>query len=150
MHYFHCYSDCTDIQLAYHNISSKLTNIALGRMKEIITKTISSCDTKKAWDETKPKLFKRCTEEISASNKKILDVLGDIEKIAANSLVTNKSIDVQLEELMEDIDLNPLGEHSLDLAIGFLQSNFSRWSTCVLVYFSWLLNHVIYIILRRE
>ena len=25
-----------------------------------------------------------------------------------------------------------------------------RWSTCVLVYFSWLLDHVIYLKLRRE
>ena len=25
-----------------------------------------------------------------------------------------------------------------------------RWSTCVLVYFSWLLNHVTYLKLRRE
>ena len=118
-------------------------------MKEIITETFSSCHTKKAWDETKPKIFKRCTEEISASNKKIIDFLGDIEKIAANSLVTNKSIDVQLQELMEDINLNPFGTHSLDLAIGFLQSNFSRWSTCFLVYFSWLLNHMIYLRLRK-
>ena len=118
-------------------------------MKEIITKTISRCHTKKAWDETKPKIFKRCTEEISESNKKITDVLGDIEKIAANSLVTNKSIDVQLQELMEDINLNPFGTHSLDLAIGFLKSNFSRWSTCLLVYFSWLLDHMIHLKLRK-
>ena len=26
----------------------------------------------------------------------------------------------------------------------------ARWSTCVLVYFSWLLDHVIYLKLRRE
>ena len=30
------------------------------------------------------------------------------------------------------------------------QESHARWSTCVLVYFSWLLDHVIYLKLRRE
>ena len=65
------FSDCTDVQLMYHELSMKVMDKAYVRAKEIVMKTYSSCKSKKAWTDPCSYQFRKCTQEISGSNEKV-------------------------------------------------------------------------------
>ena len=113
------FSDCTDVQLMYQDLSKKVMDVAYERVKEIAMKHYPGCKSEEAWNKPCSYQFQQCTKEISGSNEKIHVPLHTIENLAANSLNTSMAIDIQISQLMEGV--NPFDKKGHMPLIKFLQ-----------------------------
>ena len=76
-------------------------------------------------------VYEGCTEEISASNARIGSTLPKI-KLFTQSNNLNISIEAQISQLMEDVELNPYYNDGLEVAIAYIKhkSSKSPFKTC--------------------
>ena len=77
------------------------------------------------------------------ANNPSLDLLTEIAEYNIASRATG-----HLDDIVEPTVLLSLGE-SFFICLSHITTTF-RWSTCILVYFSWLLDHVIYLKLEGK
>ena len=114
------FSECTDVQLIYQDLSKNVMDAAYERAKEIVMKAYPSCKSNKAWKDPCSYQFQQCTNEISGSNEKIHVPLYTIENLAANSWnATIIALDMQISELMEGV--NPFDKKGHMPLIKYLQ-----------------------------
>ena len=66
------FSDCTDIQQMFHELSTNVMDVAYERAKEIAMITYLACQSEKAWTDPCSYQFQQCTKEISGSNDCLL------------------------------------------------------------------------------
>ena len=113
------FSECTDVQLMYQDLSKNIMVVAYERTKEIAMKTYPSCKSNKAWTDPCSYQFNQCKQEISGSNEKIHVSLHTIENLAANRQNGTMAIDIQISQLMEGV--NPFDKKGHMPLIRYLQ-----------------------------
>ena len=121
------FSECTDVQQMFQDLSIKVMDIASERVKEIAMKHYPGCKSEEAWKEPCSYQFQQCTKEISGSNEKIHVPLHTIENLAANSLNTSMTIDIQISQLMEGV--NPFDKGRYIPLIKYLQDASASFKT---------------------
>ena len=85
----------------------------------------SKCSNDEAWIVGNISVYEECTAEISASNTRIKSTLPKIKEFAYfNNL--NMSIQAQITQLMEDIQLNPYWNDGLEVAIAYIKQKSSK------------------------
>ena len=108
------FSDCSDSQLMYHKLSSKVMEKGYDKMQEILIESLPNCKSQKAWTNSEGNKFKACNNEIATS----LGIdLENIENIVANNMNSSIPIEVQIGQLMEDV--SPIDSNALDKAKNF-------------------------------
>ena len=122
---FQNFSNCTDAQSMYHELSLKIMNNAFGKAKQLAKALYQKCESYSAWEASDSIQFAQCTEEIGKSNLRIRDTMGDIEVFVANNLNSTMQIQNQLGQIMEDVDLNPSLSIGLDIALIFFKKGAS-------------------------
>ena len=113
------FSECSDTQLIFHNLSSKVMEVAFKKMKKLLTATFSKCQSDWAWTNPGSNAYKECTEEISESNDQIIDKLDHIQNFAIHNLDAEIPIDIQIGQVLEGI--NPLDSNGVGIALKFIQ-----------------------------
>ena len=121
------FSECTDVQQMFQDLSIKVMDIAYEKAKEIAMKTYPSCKSNKAWTDSCSYQFNQCTQEIGGSNEKIHIPLHTIENLAANSRNSTMAIDIQISQLMEGV--NPFDKKGHLPLIKYLQDLSSSFKT---------------------
>ena len=84
-----------------------------------------------AWSVDNIRIFEECTAQISASNGKIRYTLPKIQAITqSNNLMI--SLQAEITQLMEDVELNPYSNDGLEVAIAYIEKKITRSSnaTC--------------------
>ena len=122
------FSECTDVQLLYQDLSAKVMDVAYERTKEIAMKTYPGCKSKKAWTDPCSYQFQQCTQEIRGSNEKVHIPLQTIENLAANSWNATMAIDIQISQLMEGV--NPFDKKGHMPLIKYLSASFETKTSC--------------------
>ena len=126
-----CFSECTNVQQMFQDLSIKVMDIAYEKAKEIAMKTYPSCKLNKAWTDPCSYQFQQCTEEIRGSNEKVHVPLHTIENVAANSWNATMPIDIQISQCMEGV--NPFDKKGHIPLIMYFQdasASFKTKSSC--------------------
>ena len=115
----------------FHDLSTKVMDVAYERAKEIAMKSYPGCKSEKAWKDPCSHQFEQCTKEISASNEKVHVSLHDIENLAANSWNATMAIDIQISELMEGVNpFDKKGHIPLVMYIQEASASFKTKTSC--------------------
>ena len=122
---FQNFSNCTDAQSMYHELSLKIMDTAFERAKQLAKALFPKCESYNAWEASDSIQFAQCTEEIGLSNLRIHSSMSDIEVFVANNLNSTMKIQNQLGQIMEDVDLNPSLSDGLDIALIFFKKGAS-------------------------
>ena len=77
------FSNCTDIQKIFHDLSIKVMSKAFSKAKKTVRKSLEACDSDKAWNENNENQFKRCNEKLKDSSGWIRAIYHDVERISA-------------------------------------------------------------------
>ena len=130
--YIFFFRKCNNEQEIYHEFSSKVEETAYQATKLVLRKLYPKCSTDEAWTVDNISVYEECTSEISASNTRIQSTLPKIKEfVYANNL--SMSIQAQLTQLMEDVELNPYKNDGLEVAIAYIKqtsSSNSPFKTC--------------------
>ena len=121
------FSECTEVQQMFQELSIKVMDIASERVKEIAMKTYPSCKSNNAWTDPCSSQFNQCTQEISGSNEKIHVPLHAIENLAVNNRNATMAIDIQISQLMEGV--NPFDKKGHMPLIKYLQDASASFKT---------------------
>ena len=122
---FSFFRKCNNEQEIYHEFSSKVEETAYQAVKLVMKKLYPKCSTDEAWTFGNISVYEECTAEISASNKRIETTLPNIELFThVNNL--NISIQAQITQLMEDVELNPYWNDGLEVAIAYIKHKSSK------------------------
>ena len=126
----HLETPLTLIQEMYQNLFNRTMDLAYENTKEIMKKMFSKCKSTDAWQEIHGYHFHECTDQIAASNARILSSLTSIEAIASATLSgthlnSNMNIQNELGELMEDVEIFPFSSVGLELATNDLKQKAS-------------------------
>ena len=76
------FSECTDVQHMFHELSNKVMDKAFEKTKKIIQDSYPECQPKNAWNEEKLNAFKKCTNRLIRSKLWISEHLHSIEKFS--------------------------------------------------------------------
>ena len=125
------FSECTDVQQMFQDLSIKVMDIAYEKAREITMKTYPSCKSNKAWTDSCSYQYNQCTQEIGGSNEKIHIPLHTIENLAANSRNSTMAIDIQISQLMEGVNpFDKKGHLPLTKYLQDLSSSFESKASC--------------------
>ena len=85
------FSNCSDVQMFFFELSSKIMEPAFLQAKKIIQKAHEICRPMSAWNEKSQK-FARCTEELNESISWLGEAFEDIENFVAGHMILTMPI----------------------------------------------------------
>ena len=100
-------------------------------MKKVLQELYPKCSNEGAWTVGNISVYEECTIEISESNARIKSTLPKIKEfVYFNNL--NMSIQAQITQLMENVQLNPYINDGLEVAIAYIKQTSSNFpfKTC--------------------
>ena len=118
----------------FQDISSKVMADMYEAVVKVVQDLYSKCNINTAWDTSDAATFIACTSQISFSNARIHGSMSDIEIFASIHQYSNMTIQAQLGQLMEDVELNPFSSVALEKAINYIKkesSSFTSESSCL-------------------
>ena len=131
------FSECTDVQNMFHELSIKVMDKAFEKTKKIIQDSYPECQPKNAWNEEKLNAFKRCTNRLIRSKLWISEHLHSIEKFSLHNINSTIPTDARIWEQMEDATVDPFHSDGFEKAILFIKNSsntiMSPTLTCVKV-----------------
>ena len=117
-------SNCSDAQLMYHDLSSRLMEKAYKKFEPNLRSRISSCQSDPSWINPNSNRYKKCTKEIGFSSGLKLEDLDIVEIFVAHNIIFEIPSDVQIGQLMEG--LHPLESKGIQKAMQYInQSTYS-------------------------
>ena len=125
------FSKCNNEQEIYHEFTSKVEETAYQAAKKVLQELYPKCSNEGAWTVGNISVYEECTIEISESNARIKSTLPKIKEFAYfNNL--NMSIQAQITQLMENVQLNPYINDGLEVAIAYIKqtASNSQLKTC--------------------
>ena len=121
MDFFLDSSNCSDTQLMYHALSSRVMEKAYEKMKPILRSKISSCQSDPAWINPNSNRYKKCTKEIGVFNGLKDEDLDSVENFVAHNMNSEIPSDVQIGQMMEG--LHPLGSQGVPKALAYIHKS---------------------------
>ena len=120
------FSDCSNTQLLYHELSSKVMDIAFEKVAPIAKSLVEKCHSHQAWSNPYSSKYKDCTKGISATNGLIFVNLEKIENFVANNLDTKIPPNIKIVQMLEEFD--EFDEHRrMNEAIRIIQNDSSSY-----------------------
>ena len=116
------FSDCSEEQKTYHEISTKALEPAFKKLKNILMETHSKCSKEKAWKENNQLKFIACTEQI-INRSWVEQVFADIKKFAVNQYNSTPSAEIQIGQALEDAYKTASKSNGLDLATAYIRDH---------------------------
>ena len=110
---------CSQIQIMYQELSKKVDKISYKAAMDLTITHYDECKSTEAWDPANVSVYQRCTNEISKSSSKIHVNLNKIE-IYCMHRKRDMSIQVELEQILEDVELDPDTTNSIDLVLSYI------------------------------
>ena len=110
---------CSQIQIMYQELSMKVDKISYKAAMDLTITHYDECKSTGAWDPANVSVYQRCTNEISKSSSKIHVNLNKIE-IYCMHRSRDMSIHVELEQILEDVELEPDPTNSIDLVLSYI------------------------------
>ena len=111
-------SNCSDVQLMFHALSSEIMENAYEKVKPMLRSSISSCQSDPAWVNPNSTRYKKCTNAIGESNGIMLEDLDSVENFVVHNMNSDISSSVQIGQFMER--LNPLGSNSIQRVLKYI------------------------------
>ena len=119
------FSKCNNEQEIYHEFTSKVEETAYQAAKNVLQHSYPKCSIEGAWTAGNLSVYEECTIEISESNARIKSTLPKIKEFAYfNNL--NMSIQAQITQMMENVQLNPYINDGLEVAIAYIKQTVSN------------------------
>ena len=105
----------------FQKLSAKVYEVAYNASIDMMMSLYENCSDSLAWNSTNIKRYQDCTKQISQSNSMIQNSLSDIESFATNPN-SNTSIQIVLDEVVEDVELDPSGANLLEHTINYIRN----------------------------
>ena len=105
----------------YQRLSSKVDLISYRAAIKMIMAHYPRCKNLSAWNQAYIEEYQECTNQISRSNSLILKNMWDIENFLMNRKAV-MSIQVELEQILEGIALDPNTANGLKHVIDYINT----------------------------
>ena len=112
---------CDHYQRMFQKLSAKVDNTSYQAAVNLAKASYPFCDNILAWEPSYVKEFKNCTNQIVGSNNKIQGNNKFIEYYSMNHTGT-MTIQAELEQVLEDVDLEPNPSKGLDQVLDFIKT----------------------------
>ena len=112
----------------YQELSAKVDKVTYNAMVNMTMSLYPNYKDASAWDPANDDKYQKCTKQISVSNFKIQEFIGDIEFFSVNH-GGELSIQIELEQILEDIELGPQSAKRLEQAIAYIKNVSLPWSS---------------------
>ena len=105
----------------FQKLSAKVDNTSYQAAVNLAKASHPFCDNILAWEPSYVKEFKDCTNQIIGSNNKLQENRKFIKYYSMNHTGT-MSIQAELEQILEDVELEPNPSKGLDQVLDFIKN----------------------------
>ena len=105
----------------FQELSAKVDKVAYNAMMNMTITSYASCKNTNAWNPVNIENYRKCTNEISDSNIYIKRNMDNIKSFILNRC-KNMSIQIELEQILEEIELDPEAPQGLEQAIAYIKN----------------------------
>ena len=111
-------SNCSDAQLMYHDLSSRVMEKAYKKFEPNLRSRISSCQSDPAWINPNSNRYKKCTNAIGAYNGLMVEDLDSVENFVTHNINSGIPPSIQIGQFMER--LHPLESNSIQRVLKYI------------------------------
>ena len=105
----------------YQDLSAKVDKVTYIAAMNMTMDLYQNCKDTSAWDPVNLEKYQKCTNQISKSSSFIHESMSNIE-IFTISRSKKISVQIELEQILEDIELDPRGAGGLEYAIDYIRN----------------------------
>ena len=105
----------------YQELSAKVDKVTYVAAMNMTMDLYANCKDLSAWDPVNVEKYQKCTNQISGSSSVIQESMSNIE-IFTVSRSKKISFQIELEQILEDIELDPRASNGLEHAIAYIRN----------------------------